>query len=196
MQPSRTANAAPQRSPRPGRPPRRSPRLLLAVLLACGTCMGAGLAAAAPAHAAVKLTSTERHLLALVNATRKAHGMPRLRPVASLERAARAHSRQMVSKGFFGHASYGGESFAARIVRLGYTNVGYTSWTAGEDIAYGSGSAGSARAIFRAWMHSAPHRRVILTRKYRDVGLGRACGSYSGMSGVVFFTLDCGARSR
>jgi uncharacterized protein YkwD len=193
MQPSRTANAEPLRHPRST--PGRSLRVLLAVLLAGGACVGAGLVMAAPAHA-VKLTSTERHLLALVNATRKAHGLPRLRPVASLERAARAHSRQMVAKDFFGHASYGGESFAARIVRLGYTNAGYSSWTAGEDIAYGSGSAGTAKAIFRAWMHSTPHRRVILTRKYRDAGVGRASGTYAGVSGVVFFTLDCGARSK
>ncbi len=193
MQPSRTANADPLRHPRTslGRPQ----RMLLAVVLAAGACLGAGLATAGPAHA-VTLRSPERRLLALVNATRKAHGLPKLRAVASLERAARAHSRQMLTKGFFSHSSFSGETFAARIVRLGYTNVGYSSWTAGEDIAYGSGTAGTPRAIFKAWMHSAPHRHVILTRRFRDVGVGRASGTCSGVAGVIFFTLDCGARSK
>jgi uncharacterized protein YkwD len=169
--------------------------VLLAVVAVAGACLGAGLASAGPAHA-VTLTSPERHLLTLVNATRAAHGLPTLRVVACLERAARAHSRQMAARGFFSHASYNGETFAARLVRLGYTNDGYWNWTVGEDIAYGSGSHGTATAIFKAWMHSAPHRAIILTRRFRDAGVGRACGTYSGVAGVVFFTLDCGARSK
>jgi uncharacterized protein YkwD len=164
-------------------------------VVAAGACLGAGLASAGPAHA-VTLTSPERQVLTLVNATRAAHGLPSLRAVASLERAARAHSRQMAARSFFSHTSYGGETFAARIVRLGYTNAGYASWTVGEDIAWGSGSHASAQAIFRAWMDSAPHRAVILTRRFRNAGVGRASGTYGGVVGAVFFTLDCGARSR
>jgi len=193
MQPSRTAYADPLRHPRTGLV--RTLHLLLAALLAAGACLSAGLVTARPAHA-LTLRTPERRLLALVNATRKAHGLPRLRVVASLERASRAHSLQMVTKDYFSHSSFDGESFAARLVRLGYKSAGYSSWTAGEDIAYGTGSASTARAIFKAWMHSPGHRRVILTRRYRDCGVGRARGTYCGTSGVVFFTLDCAARSK
>jgi len=197
MQPSRTEYADPLiRLPDTPRKHLRKPlRTLLAVLVAAGACLGAGLATAGPAHA-VTLTSPERHLLALVNATRVHHGLPRLTVVTSLERASRAHSRQMIADGYFGHSSYGGETFAARLVRLGYSSAGYTSWTVGENIAYGSGSLGTPKAIFRSWMHSTPHRRIILTRRFRNVGVGRACGTYGGVADVVFFTLDCGARSK
>jgi uncharacterized protein YkwD len=44
-------------------------------------------------------------------------------------------------------------------------------------------------------MHSPPHRAVILNRRFRSAGVGRAAGVYKGMPDVVFFTLDCGARS-
>jgi uncharacterized protein YkwD len=66
----------------------------------------------------------------------------------------------------------------------------------GEDIACGYGPGATVKAIFRAWWHSPAHRRVILTKSFRNVGIGRATGTVRGISGMVFFTLDCGARTR
>jgi uncharacterized protein YkwD len=163
------------------------------VVVAAVTC-GTGYLAAR-AHAASIATPTEKRVLALVNHVRATHGMAPLRIVTSMERASRAHSREMVSRDYFSHSSYSGESFSSRLIRFGFSPSGYRSWTAGEDIAYGSGSRGTATAIFQAWMHSPPHRAVILTRRFRSAGVGRAAGTYKGTSGVVFFTLDCGARS-
>jgi uncharacterized protein YkwD len=150
---------------------------------------------AAPAEA-ITMTKAERQVLALVNHVRATHGLHKLTMVQSLERAARAHSREMVSRDYFGHISFSGESFGARLVRFGYSQAGYTRWTVGEDIAYGSGSRGTPQAIFNAWMHSAAHRAVILTARFRNAGVGRAKGTFRGISGIVFFTLDCGARTR
>jgi len=148
------------------------------------------------ASASVKLTRPERELLALINHARARHGLQRVTVARTLERAARAHSREMVTKDYFTHSSFSGESFSARIIRFGYTFSGCTRWTVGEDIAYGRGSLGSPKAIFRAWMHSKPHRQVILTKLFRNAGIGRARGDFRGMDGVIFFTLDCGARVR
>jgi uncharacterized protein YkwD len=101
----------------------------------------------------------------------------------------------MVSRDYFSHSSPGGESYASRLISFGFSPSGCSSWTVGEDIGYGIGSHGSAMAIFEAWMHSPPHRAVILTRRFRSVGVGCAVGRYRGVPDVVFFTLDCGARS-
>lgn len=154
------------------------------------------LVAAPPSFASVTLTKPERQLLALINHTRLNHHLHRLTAVSSLERASRFHSRQMVRRDYFAHESYNGESFGTRLIRFGYGTSGCTSWKVGEDIAYGSGSLGTPRAIWRAWMRSAPHRAIILMKCFRNVGVGRAVGTYRGFSGVVFFTLDCGVRTR
>ncbi len=168
-------------------------RLSLCVVLAAFVVFAA--APAAPAQA-LTMTKPEKKVLALVNHVRATHGLHKLKMVASLERASRAHSRDMVGHDYFSHNSYSGESFSARLIRYGYSTAGCTSWTAGEDIACGSGSSGTPKAIFKAWMHSPPHRAVILTKRFRNVGVGRAKGAFRGISDVVFFTLDCGARSR
>jgi len=168
--------------------------LVKTVAVALAVTATLAVAPASPAQA-ITMTRAERQVLTLVNNTRAAHGLHKLRMVASLERAARAHSREMVSRDYFSHSSFSGESFASRLVRFGYSRAGCTRWTVGEDIAYGSGSAGKPKAIFRAWMNSPAHRAVILTARFRNAGVGRARGTYSGISGIAFFTLDCGARS-
>jgi uncharacterized protein YkwD len=168
-------------------------RLSLCIVLAAFAVFA--VAPATPAQA-LSLTKPEKKVLALVNHVRATHGLHKLKMVASLERASRAHSREMVGRDYFSHSSYSGESFSARLIRFGYTTAGCTRWTVGEDIACGSGSSGTPRAIFTAWMHSPPHRAVILTSRFRNVGLGRAIGTFRSISGVVFFTLDCGVRAR
>jgi uncharacterized protein YkwD len=181
----------------PARPRARTfARTLAATLVAvaavsCGTGY-----LAATARASTAATPTEKRVLALVNHVRATHGLARLRIVSSLERASRAHSREMVGRDYFSHSSYSGTSFSTRLIRFGFSPAGYRSWAVGEDIAYGSGSRGTAAAIFRAWMRSPSHRAVILTARYRSVGVGRAAGTYKGTAGVVFFTLDCGVRSQ
>ena len=166
--------------------------LVVAAAITCGAVYRPAPAAAAT----IRATNTEKQVLALVNHVRATHGMARLNIVPSLERASRAHSREMLGRQYFSHASYSGASFSSRLIRSGYTTAGYSNWTAGENIAYGWHSSGSPKAIVAAWMRSAPHRAVILTRRFRNAGVGRASGTFKGTAGVVFFTLDCGARSR
>jgi uncharacterized protein YkwD len=168
-------------------------RLSLCIVLAAFAVFA--VAPATPAQA-LTLTKPEKKVLALVNHVRATHGLHKLKMVASLERASRAHSREMVNLDYFGHSSYSGESFGARLIRFGYTTAGCTRWTVGEDIACGYASGATAKALFTAWMHSSAHRAVILTSRFRNVGVGRAKGTFKGISDVVFFTLDCGVRTR
>lgn len=167
-------------------------RLVLCIVLAA--CAMIFVAPAAPAQA-LTMTKPEKQLLALVNHVRATHNLPKLTVATCLERASRAHSREMVRRGYFSHNSYNGESFSQRLIRFGFSTSGCKRWTAGEDIAWGYGPGGTAKAVFTAWMHSAPHRAVILDKSLRRVGVGRAKGTYKGIPDVIFSTLDCGART-
>jgi uncharacterized protein YkwD len=144
--------------------------------------------------ATVTLTKPERRVLALINEARAARGLHRLRARDSLTRAARAHSRSMLTLGYFSHSSASGESYGDRILRYGYSRAGCSSWSVGEIIGWGAGTTGNAKAVFRAWMNSSGHRAVILRGRWRDVGVGRALGTYAGIGDVRMFTVDFGRR--
>ena len=81
-----------------------------------------------------------------------------------------------------------------RVSRSGYLrNV--RSWSIGENIGYGHGSASSPSAMMRSWMNSTPHRANILSGKFREVGLGIVPGipGRSGNPGGTY-TTDFGRR--
>ena len=51
------------------------------------------------------------------------------------------------------------------------------SWSAGENIAWGSGSLGTPASIVDGWMHSAGHRANILNGAFTQIGIGVAGGA-------------------
>lgn len=53
-------------------------------------------------------------------------------------------------------------------------------WTAGENIAWGTGDLGSVRAVFRAWMHSSGHRENILAGDFSQLGVSLRVGDLEG----------------
>lgn len=59
----------------------------------------------------------------------------------------------------------------SRIARSGYAPPGQP-WSAGENIAWGTGALGTPEAIVRAWMGSPGHRANILRSEFREVGTG------------------------
>lgn len=137
-------------------------------------------------------SANEATMLRLVNRARTSRGLHAVKIVASLDRAALLHSREMISRDYFSHSSRGGASLASRA-----RSAGYPSGSAlGEVIAYGSSFKGTPASIFKGWMRSSSHRRVILTRRWRDVGIGCARGTYKGYSGVVMYTVDFGRRTQ
>ena len=163
-----------------------------------------GRASKAPARAkasrrsAVTLSSLESGLLARVNAVRRSHGLRGLTISRGLSAAAAYHSRQMVQHGFFEHESRGGGSFWKRVERF-YGSRGFRSWEVGENLAYGSPSLGAAATV-RMWMNSPGHRDNLLSRRWREIGLGAlhvgsAGGEYGG-SPVTVVTADFGIRVR
>jgi uncharacterized protein YkwD len=140
----------------------------------------------AVSQAAGKVTysgSTESRVLVLLNDIRHEHGLSKLHGSVALRNAAREHSSDMLARGYFEHDGPN-ESFDERIRRH------LKSPLVGENIAWGTGSYGSAEGIVRMWMHSPSHRRIILMGSLHRVGLGVAIGSFQGADGAVMATAD------
>jgi uncharacterized protein YkwD len=160
------------------------------------------LARPADTHAAggpaVTLSALESSLLVRVNAVRRRHGLGLLKISRGLMAAADYHSQQMIQHGFFEHESRDGGAFWKRVQRF-YGSSGFRSWEVGENLAYGSPDLG-ALATVRMWMNSPGHRENLLSRRWREIGLGavhvESAGGEFGGSPVTVITADFGARVR
>ncbi len=134
------------------------------------------LAAAAPAG----ITRTESSLLREINRTRAAHNLRPLVLDAHLERAAQAHTDDMLRTNVFAHGA-----FALRLLQF---NV--AGRVAGENLAWGAGSRGSARRIVAAWLASPEHRANLLGPSFRRVGIGAIIGTFQGSARARVVTAD------
>jgi uncharacterized protein YkwD len=138
----------------------------------------------------------EEAVVARMNLVRRRHGLRPLRYSGRLRAAAVFHSRDMGRRGYFEHDSISGTPFWRRIERF-YPSRGFRSWTVGENLFWASETYGAAFAV-REWMQSPPHRQNILSRDWREVGIGavyfaNAGGEYRGRP-VTIVTADFGAR--
>lgn len=142
------------------------------------------------------MAALEVSVVARMNIVRRSHGLRPLRMNRSLHSAAVFHSRDMGRRGYFEHDSLTGTPFWRRIERF-YPSRGFNSWTVGENLLWGSDRYDASFAV-REWMNSPPHRQNILSRGWREVGIGavffaRAPGEYRGRP-VTIVTADFGSR--
>jgi uncharacterized protein YkwD len=114
--------------------------------------------------------------LCLMNAERGARGLARLQAEPALARVAGSYARQMVRERFFDHTSPGGSTMMSRVRSSRYLHD-MSSWSVGENLAWGSGTLATPRATVRAWMRSADHRANLLDPRFRDAGIGVAEGA-------------------
>lgn len=105
----------------------------------------------------------EEELLELVNGERARRGLPMLRMDDRLRVAARAHSADMLIRGYFSHTSLDGRSPFDRM-----RSAGAEFATAGENLAF----APTVKMVHRGLMSSPGHRANILNPQYRRVGIG------------------------
>ena len=152
---------------------------------------------AAPSARSTVLSTYEADIVRRMNAIRGTRGLRPLRVSRQLSAAAAYHTNQMGLRGFFEHESANGADFWKRIERF-YSSRRARSWSVGENILWGSPEISPSTAV-REWMQSAPHRANILSREWRDVGLGAAHfdsapGEYRG-GPVTIVTADFGART-
>ena len=185
----------------------RRPGRLLAALVAALAVTAIFAVTTAPAGAAARcahagavptarnLATVRTAVLCLVNRERAGRGLVALRADARLDRAAAAHSLDMVRHRYFDHTSPTGSTVLSRIRATGYL-AHARAWAAGENIAWATGRLATPTAIVAAWMHSPGHRANILRPQFRDVGTGVAVGVPApGIRlGGATYTQDFGAR--
>jgi uncharacterized protein YkwD len=139
----------------------------------------AGLLVGPPA-ADAGLTRAETSLLHEINSARAAYHVQRLRVGVRLQRAARAHSFDMLHNGYFEHGP-----FAARMAQFGVQGP-FT----GENLAWASGTYTTPSAIVRLWLGSAEHRANLLRPGFRRVGVATPFGPFGGYPHAVVVTAD------
>ena len=159
---------------------------------AAAACQGADALPGQTSDAVVRSAT-----LCLMNSERGARGLAGLRSQPALTSAAARYARQMVTERFFAHTSPRGSTVLSRIRDTAYLR-GAPAWTVGENIASGSGTMATPRAIVQAWMESPGHRANLLSPCFRDVGLGIAVGmaiQQVDAGGAGTYVSDFGRRS-
>lgn len=167
--------------------------LVVALVLGIPAIARADCADADLRPSAQNLDRVRAAVVCLHNEQRARRGLPALHQDARLRRAAERHSRDMVSDGFFAHASANGSSFVERILAARYVRR-YDGYLLGENLAWGTAELSTPRGVVQAWMASPEHRANLLTRAYRDVGIGIRLGVPKDPGVGATFTVDFGVR--
>jgi uncharacterized protein YkwD len=153
-------------------------RLLAGAALAGATALALAGTAQSQGNA-----SLQTQLVREINTLRQAHGLPAVRACAPLAVAAREHDADMLTNGFFGHASFDGTTFAARI------RDRYRRAAVGENLLWVTGST-SAAAVVASWATSASHRANLLDPRWRHIGVSATAfaaspGVFADATGLV-----------
>jgi uncharacterized protein YkwD len=130
----------------------------------------------------------------LVNAARSDRGEPPVRTNGQLGTAAQEMSDLMVRQSFFGHETPDGRTLADRVAPTGYLPRA-DRWMLGENLGWGDGPMGTARAIVQGWLDSREHRATMLDPEYEDLGVGVTLGAPGGgRKGGAIYTADFGVK--
>jgi uncharacterized protein YkwD len=177
--------------------------LLLALLVAVLLSLPAAASAASPC-AGADLTPTAENVdqaraatLCLLNRERTRRGLKRLSESPQLRKSAQAFSKAMVRESFFDHVSPGGSTLLSRVRRGTAYLKNVRAFALGENIAWGSGEFATPAETMDGWMHSAGHRRNILNRRFRHIGIGITPGAPEDVQGMpaATYATDFGCRT-
>ncbi len=113
------------------------------------------------------ISSFEKTIFDIVNKERTRAGVSQLKLAASISDVARDHSKDMNDRRFFSHTNPDGLSASGRARKAGI-NIGL-----GENIIMGYSTPES---MMRVWMNSSGHKRNILSRGYKYIGVGHYKG--------------------
>ncbi|MGW2041902.1 CAP domain-containing protein [Streptomyces virginiae] len=108
-------------------------------------------------------SAEEAAVVTLVNQERAQAGCGPVRANPPLAALAGAFSKDMATRGFFGHDDPDGNTPWDRAAKAGLSGLG------AENIARGQGDAES---VMKAWMDSPGHRANILNCEFRTLGVG------------------------
>jgi uncharacterized protein YkwD len=174
----------------------RATRCLALSISILGLWVVASPAGATSQRPASAMGSLEQGVLSDINGFRRDHNLSPLRFSAKLAAAAHSHSSEMAQRGYFSHDSANGTSFDRRISRY-YPLKGAHYWSVGENLLWSSPDVDAAAAL-NMWLNSPPHRKILLTARWREVGLSAvhvtaAPGTFAGRE-VTIVTADFGVK--
>jgi len=123
-------------------------------------------------------------LVAAVNRARRAHGLRPLAYSGALANAATEHARALATAGTFTHEWPTTGRLFSSWIRSFYPARGYRAWSAGENLLWASPGFSPTSAV-QQWLDSPTHRKVLLTKSWRELGIGvvsaaAAPGTYGG----------------
>jgi uncharacterized protein YkwD len=177
---------------------------LLAVVLPCAPAWGrppssatkrstaAGCADAGIAPSPATLARHARATRCVINRARALHRLRPLRANGRLMLAAGAHARDMVARAFFGHRCPTGSTPQSRARGVGYGHG--RPMRASETIGWADGAYAVPAEVVRAWLDSPAHRAILLSREFRDIGVGLALGAPGTGHGGLTVTAALGVR--
>lgn len=176
-----------------------APALLVCIALALPASASAGARCknADIVPSKTNMTTVKKATLCLVNRERSRRGRRKLRSDGQLVKAAQRFSASMVRHRFFDHVSPGGSTLSSRVRRgTRYLRGPVRRWSLGENIAWGSGELATPSEIVDSWMNSSGHRRNILDRRFRHIGVGVATGAPDDVQGerAATYTTDFGFK--
>jgi uncharacterized protein YkwD len=148
----------------------RSPRRLLPRALGVALITALAVTAfAAPVSAATSASTAEAMIIGWVNTERAAAGLTPLRGDSDLAYIAGVRASRMASSNTMSHTVGGNLAN-----QLAYLHVQWYRY--GETIAWSTAdwTVDAARAIYRTWMNSAPHRALLMSTRFNYIGLGLA----------------------
>jgi uncharacterized protein YkwD len=123
-----------------------------------------------------RLDRAERGVIRAINRQRAAAGLGKVRASSRLNRAADYHSREMLFGNYFAHPSLNGSPMERRVRRYAHSRA------VGEALAMLGGGCRRHMAgkVVGMWMASAPHRAVLLSARFKRVGVARRGGRLGG----------------
>jgi uncharacterized protein YkwD len=109
--------------------------------------------------------------LCLIDRVRLAHGLRALRANRRLRAVAMSQVRSMVRLNYFADVRPSGLTPLALILASSYGR-GARSVSAAQSVGWGTQTLATPAQMVAGWLRSPPHRAIILTRKFRDAGIG------------------------
>jgi uncharacterized protein YkwD len=142
------------------------------------------------------LAAIDAATFCLIEQVRVAHHLHPLRFNQPLQSVAAGQTRDMVAGDYFGDNSISGLTPMQRILATPYPSHAKRVNSA-QNIGWATGPLATPAAMVQAWMHSPPHREIILTARFRDVGVGVTPAAPSSLAqglGGATYTLEFGQR--
>ena len=147
--------------------------------------------------------SVEDAVVSKINAIRQTHGLHQVSVVSRLDEAADDHATSMAAASYFRHEFYTPTRATpwtafSTWIRWYWPGPGYSSWSAGENLAWGAPSL-SASGTVKRWMASPGHRANSLHPAWRKIGVSAVHvrdprGYYASWDDVTIVAAEFGAR--